>query len=81
MKSKFRWSQMAATTKGLSALQVAGRYGIRPRTAWTFMHKVREAMESSGTKPMNDDAHVDGFAVSGKETKRPGRSYRGKKRS
>lgn len=72
--------EMATTTKGLSALQVAKRYGIRPGTARTFMHKVREAMKSSGTKPMNGDVHVDEFVVGGKETERPGRSYGGKKK-
>lgn len=72
--------EMATTTKSLSALQVGRRYGIRPDTARVFMHKVREAMKSSGTHPMDGDVHVDEFVVGGKESERPGRSYGGKKK-
>jgi len=72
--------EMATTTKSLSALQVGRRYGIRPDTAKVFMHKVREAMKSSGTNPMDGDVHVDEFVVGGKESERPGRSYGGKKK-
>ncbi len=72
--------EMATTTKGMSALQVGRRYGIRPDTARVFMHKVREAMKSSGTQPMDGEVHVDEFVVGGKESERPGRSYGGKKK-
>ena len=72
--------EMATTTKGMSALQVGRRYGIRPDTARVFMHKVREAMKSSGNYPMDGEVHVDEFVVGGKESERPGRSYGGKKK-
>ncbi len=72
--------EMATTTKGMSALQVGRRYGIRPDTARVFMHKVREAMKSSGTQPMDGEVHVDEFVVGGKESERPGRSYCGEKK-
>lgn len=72
--------EMATTTKGMSALQVGRRYGIRPDTARVFMHKVREAMKSSGNYPLDGEVHVDEFVVGGKETERPGRSYGGKKK-
>ena len=39
--------EMSATTKGMSSQQMAKRFSISPTTAWTFMHKVRKAMESS----------------------------------
>ena len=72
--------ERATTTKGMSALQVGRRYGIRPDTARVFMHKVREAMKSSGNYPMDGEVHVDEFVVGGKESERPGRSYGGKKK-
>ena len=72
--------EMATPTKGMSALQVGRRYGIRPDTARVFMHKVREAMKSSGNYPMDGEVHVDEFVVGGKESERPGRSYGGKKK-
>jgi len=72
--------EMSTTTKGLSALQVAKRYGIRPSTARMFMHKVREAMKSSGKQPMDGEVHVDEFVVGGQESGQIGRSYGGKKK-
>lgn len=72
--------EMATTTKGLSALQVAKRYTIRPNTARIFMHKVREAMKSSCDHPMDGDVHVDEFVVGGQEAGHVGRSYGGKKK-
>jgi len=72
--------EMSTTSKSFSALQVARRYGIRPETARTFMHKVREAMKSSGSKPMKGEVHVDEFVIGGRDSERQGRSYGGKKK-
>lgn len=72
--------EMSATTKGLSSLQVAKRYDISPTTAWTFMHKVRKAMESSHQQPMDGEVHVDEFVYGGKENLKQGRSYNTKKK-
>lgn len=72
--------EMSATSKGLSSLQVAKRYSISPTTAWTFMHKVRKAMESSQLQPMEGEVHVDEFVYGGKENLKQGRSYDTKKK-
>lgn len=56
------------------------RYGVTENTAGLFMHKVREAMKSSGDHPMDGQAHVDEFVVGGKEDDKPGRSYDSKKK-
>lgn len=72
--------EMSATSKGLSSLQVAKRYSISPTTAWTFMHKVRKAMESSQQQPMQGEVHVDEFVYGGKENLKQGRSYDTKKK-
>jgi len=72
--------EMSATSKGLSSLQVAKRYSISPTTAWTFMHKVRKAMESSQQQPMKGTVHVDEFVYGGKENLKQGRSYDTKKK-
>ena len=72
--------EMSTTTKGLSASQVGVRYGITEKTARMFMHKVREAMASSGRYPMDGEVHVDEFVVGGKEDGKVGRSYDSKKK-
>ncbi|KFF29416.1 transposase [Chryseobacterium piperi] len=67
--------EMVNSSKGISSIQVGLRYGIRQPTAWTFMHKVRKAMESSKKYPMSDLVHVDEFVVGGMEEGKKGRSY------
>ena len=72
--------EMSATTKGLSSSQVAKRYGISRTTAWTFMHKVRNAMKSNKWQPLKGDVQVDDFVFGGKENLKQGRSTDGKKK-
>jgi len=42
------------------------RYGITDKIARLFMYKIREAMKSSGNKPIEGIAHVDEFVIGGK---------------
>lgn len=79
-KAFFICFEMATTTKSLSASQMSVRYGVREETARLFMHKVREAMKSSGKHPMMGKVHVDEFVVGGKEQGKQGRSYDSKKK-
>ncbi len=79
-KAFFIMFEMVATTKGISASQMAKRYGVSRKTAWLFMHKVRIAMESSQSFPIEGIVHVDEFVVGGKEDNKPGRSYNTKKK-
>jgi len=72
--------EMSATTKGLSASQVSKRYGISRTTAWTFMHKIRSAMGSSGKHKLKADVQVDEFVFGGKETMKQGRCKDSKKK-
>lgn len=72
--------EMSATTKGLSSSQVARRYGISRTTAWTFMHKVRDAMKSNKGQPLNGDVQVDDFVFGGKESQKQGRTTDSKKK-
>ncbi len=72
--------EMSATTKGLSASQVAKRYGISRQTAWTFIHKVRTAMGSSGKHPMEGNVQVDEFVFGGKKTLKQGKSKDSRKK-
>ena len=44
------------------------------------MHKVREAMSSSGNNPMDGNVHVDEFVLGGVEQGKLGRSYDSKKK-
>lgn len=71
---------MATTTKSLSASYVAERFTVTEKTARLFMHKVREAMKSSGKHPIKGKVHVDEFVIGGKEEGKVGRSYDSKKR-
>jgi transposase-like protein len=79
-KAFFIIFEMSTTTKSLSASCVAVRFGITEKTARLFMHKVREAMKSSGNHPMEGTVHVDEFVVGGKEQGKVGRSYDSKKK-
>lgn len=72
--------EMTASSKGLSALQVSKRYSISRTTAWTFMHKVRTAMQSSGKFPIEGSVQVDEFVFGGKEDLKQGRSKDSKKK-
>jgi len=79
-KAFFIVFEMTTTTKSLSASQMGVRYGITDKTARLFMHKIREAMKSSGNNPMEGTVHVDEFVIGGKEKGKVGRSYNSKKK-
>lgn len=72
--------EMSTSTKSLSASYMGVRYGVTEKTARLFMHKVHEAMKSSGNYPMKGNIHVDEFVVGGKEEGKVGRSYDSKKK-
>lgn len=79
-KAFFICFEMATTTKSLSASYMGVRYGVTEKTARLFMHKVREAMSSSGKHPMDGTVHVDEFVLGGYEEGKIGRSYDVKKK-
>jgi len=79
-KAFFICFEMSTSTKSLSASYMGVRYGVTEKTARLFMHKVREAMKSSGNYPMSGNIHVDEFVVGGKEKGKVGRSYDSKKK-
>lgn len=79
-KAFFICFEMSTTTKSLSAMQMGVRYGVQESTARLFMHKVREAMKSSGNNPIDGIVHVDEFVVGGHEESKQGRSYDCKKK-
>jgi len=79
-KAFFIAFEMTTTTKSLSASQMGVRYGITDKTARLFMHKIREAMKSSGNNPIEGIVHVDEFVIGGKEKGKVGRSYNSKKK-
>lgn len=79
-KAFFICFEMTTTTKSLSASYIAERFGVTEKTARLFMHKVREAMKSSGNNPMDGNVHIDEFVIGGKEEGKVGRSYNSKKK-
>ena len=52
-KAFFICFEMSTSTKSLSANYMSVRYGITETTARLFMHKIREAMKSSESQPMD----------------------------
>lgn len=79
-KAFFITFEMGTSTKSLSASYMGVRYGVTEKTARLWMHKVREAMESSGNSPMSGNVHVDEFVLGGREKGHVGRSYKAKKK-
>lgn len=79
-KAFFICFEMSTTTKSLSASYMAERFGVTEKTARLFMHKVREAMKSSGNHPIKGNTHIDEFVVGGREEGKIGRSYNTKKK-
>lgn len=79
-KAFFITFEMGTSTKSLSASYMGVRYGVTEKTARLWMHKVREAMESSGNHPMQGNVHVDEFVLGGREKEQVGRSYKAKKK-
>lgn len=79
-KAFFIIFEMGTSTKSLSASYMGVRYGVTEKTARLWMHKVREAMESSGNNPMKGNVHVDEFVLGGREKEKVGRSYNAKKK-
>lgn len=79
-KAFFITFEMGTSTKNLSASYMGVRYGVTEKTARLWMHKVREAMESSGNNPMQGNVHVDEFVLGGREKEKVGRSYNAKKK-
>lgn len=79
-KAFFITFEMGTSTKSLSASYMGVRYGVTEKTARLWMHKVREAMESSQDYPMDGNVHVDEFVLGGREKGKVGRSYKAKKK-
>jgi len=73
--------EMSCSTKSISSTQVARRVGITQKTAWLFMHKVRQAMQSSEQFPLEGKVEVDEFVIGSKEQGKPGRSGGSKKKN
>lgn len=72
--------EMSATTKSLSAKQMAKRINVSRTTTTTFMKKVRISMKSSELNPLKGEVHVDEFVFGGKEDLKQGRSNDSKKK-
>lgn len=52
---------IATTKKGISAKELQRKLGLGGyQTAWTLLHKIRNAMESSGQYPITGDVEFDG---------------------
>ncbi len=75
---------MGTSTKILSPSYMGICYGVIQKIARLCMHKVREAMESSQSYPMDGNVHIDEFVLGEREKEKDkdkvGRSYKAKKK-
>lgn len=70
---------MACTKKSLSTYEFSRQLSLRQKTAWYFVHKVQEAMRSSGNNLLEGLVEVDEFFVGGPEAGKTGRGKEKKK--
>lgn len=62
---------MAASKKGMSAMQMSRMIGVTYKTAWFLCHRIREAMKDDGSEPLGGlgkTIEADETYVGGKET-------------
>jgi transposase-like protein len=70
--------KMSATTKSISAEQLAKTVGINRKSALLFQHKVRRAMQNSQEPPMSGQVEVDEAFIGQKEKGQIGRGSKDK---
>lgn len=70
--------KMSATTKSVSAEQLAKTVGINRKSALLFQHKVRLAMQSSGQFPLMGQVEVDEAFIGQEEAGAIGRGAKNK---
>lgn len=72
-------AEVLFSKSGCSALEISRRFGLRYATAWTWLHKLRSAMDRSFGDPLEGIVEVDESYVGGAATgERRGRSPKGK---
>jgi len=64
-------AEMLFSKRGCSALEISRRFGLRYATAWTWLHKLRSAMDRSFGEPLEgvveiDETYVGGYAPGGR---------------
>jgi len=70
---------VATNKKGISALELQRKLGIKCyKTVWLLLHKIREAMVSSGVFPLKDLVEADETYVGGVVEGKAGRGAGGK---
>ena len=69
---------MVSSKRGISALELSRQLSISQPTAWTWLHKLRVAMEDRDLAPLVGVVEVDEAYVGGVEEGRGGRSLRKK---
>jgi len=71
--------EMSTSTKSCSSTVMAAKYDINQKTAWLFMSKIRQAMASSQSSPIQGSCEVDECFVGGSEPGKIGRAADKKK--
>jgi transposase-like protein/predicted RNA-binding Zn-ribbon protein involved in translation (DUF1610 family) len=64
-------AEVLFSKRGCSALEISRRFGLRYATAWTWLHKLRAAMDRSFGDPLEgaveiDETYVGGYAPGGR---------------
>jgi transposase-like protein len=50
--------EMASNKNGTAAYEVSRKYGVKNKTAWFMLHRIREAMKANPTDVLGGDGHV-----------------------
>jgi hypothetical protein len=64
--------EMATSKNGISAREVERKYGLRPRSAWYAMHRIREAMKRGPSELLTGRVVSDETWYGGKPKNRHG---------
>lgn len=71
--------EIVTRKKGVSSIELAERFNINQKTAWSFRQKVQSVMLSSEQYPLEDEVHVDEFEIGTPQKGEQGRSASEKK--
>ena len=71
--------EIVTRKKGESSIELAERFNVNQKTAWSFRQKIQSVMLSSEQYPLENEVHVDEFEIGTPQKGEQGRSASEKK--